>query len=522
MYSWGSGLGCVGGGEEGKEVVGEEVGVKALRAEKKRRKKTHGLLLRAAGGKGQFLFTPHVGFPSDARRGRARGAPEMTADDERAGRIRRSRGSIRPPPRKKQRGASPSRGRGLDWYAAECAAKKGCEGRFKIMGGKGEVLAGEMEDSSDLWRARDVDGLIAALRRDGYLFLRGILPREAVEKGRVAALAALAREAPHLFAEDGGGRKKHTLVPGAANLGLLSRQHIAALPEVRAVVESDELFDLAEALLEGDLANKEVGGEEAGAARNDCVGAELPSPPVPSPVSSSGGRGGRGGGAITTAYKWFRAVGGGEFTGVHTDRVFLGDGSDRLITAWLPFSEVRLEDGPLMVARGSHRSTAFAKLRSTYGASRVGHDGTRSGWLTDDAAALPAMLCRPRDDGAGGKKRNQRRGGVGGGGGGDGGGASSPPPESGGEVTPEVDWRTSHFRPGDVAVITIDTVHMSAANCSAGTGEGSGAARVRVSCDTRWQPAGERTDPRVRLWRRRSARGVVVDQPRVGGREVAF
>ena len=243
---------------------------------------------------------------------------------------------------------------------------------------------------------------------------------------------------------------------------------------------------------------------------------------------------------------------GEEFTGVHTDRVFLGKGTHRLVTAWLPFGEVRVDDGALMVARCSHRSETFAHLRATYGTSTVGGDGTRSGWVTDDAAALPAMLLRR---GVGDKKT---RGGGGGGGDdadidgdddgaagecddGDGSGG-----DGGGGGVPEVDWRTAHFQPGDVAVLTIDTVHMSAANCSAGSGGGAAggagasgasvgasgaagaaagaaarAARVRVSCDTRWQPACEPTDPRLKVWRRRaSGGGGVLDQLRLDGREV--
>ena len=42
----------------------------------------------------------------------------------------------------------------------------------------------------------------------------------------------------------------------------------------------------------------------------------------------------------TTGYKWLRAVAKGEFTGLHCDKVFLGRGSQRLLTAWLPLSQV--------------------------------------------------------------------------------------------------------------------------------------------------------------------------------------
>ena len=44
---------------------------------------------------------------------------------------------------------------------------------------------------------------------------------------------------------------------------------------------------------------------------------------------------------ITTGYKWLRAVCEGEFTGVHTDKVFLGRGSSRVLTAWVPLGQVR-------------------------------------------------------------------------------------------------------------------------------------------------------------------------------------
>ena len=43
---------------------------------------------------------------------------------------------------------------------------------------------------------------------------------------------------------------------------------------------------------------------------------------------------------ITTGYKWLRAVCKGEFTGVHTDKVFLGRGSPRVLTAWVPLGQV--------------------------------------------------------------------------------------------------------------------------------------------------------------------------------------
>ena len=44
------------------------------------------------------------------------------------------------------------------------------------------------------------------------------------------------------------------------------------------------------------------------------------------------------------------------------------------------------------VCQASHRSRAFERLRSTYGQSSVGKDGTLSGWLTDNGASLQHLV----------------------------------------------------------------------------------------------------------------------------------
>mmetsp|Transcript_4482 Transcript_4482/g.10965 ORF Transcript_4482/g.10965 Transcript_4482/m.10965 type:complete len:315 (+) Transcript_4482:215-1159(+) len=235
-------------------------------------------------GGGQVDDTWEKTGAAEGRRGRRREAPTATTADEEALEARQA-------PRKRPRDGGG--GDGDNTNDANDDKNEEEEGDdydapFSIMGGKGEVLARCMVDSSQLWVARDIDALRATLHRDGYLLLRGMLPRADVEAARAAALAALAAERPHLFAAEAGSGNGNDsngnggttsgdgsspppplnglLVPGASNLGLLSRQHIAAMPEVRAVVEADALFDLAEALL-------------------DCSG-----------VSCNGGSGGGGGG----------------------------------------------------------------------------------------------------------------------------------------------------------------------------------------------------------------------------------
>ena len=319
-----------------------------------------------------------------------------------------------------------------------------------MKGGTGTVSAGFMRDSGALWRdRRDDQALRDRLAEDGYVMLRGALDPSAVRDAAATALASLRRSRPEAFASaDDAAIDGDVLVAGAQNLGLLSMPEVAELPEVRHVLEHDSLFALADALLHRDPDDLDDG-------------------------------------AITAKYKWLRAVAGGEFTGVHVDRVFLGGGGhDRLVTLWIPLSAVRRECGPIMVAAGSHRSNAFAKLRQSYGRSSVGKDGTVSGWITDDASHLPGMLRDMNDDGG----------------------------DVDTDVDADVDWRTADFEPGDVVALSADVVHLSASNESGSIGNGKGA-RVRLSCDTRWQPRSERTDPRIRVWRRRLG-GDVVDEVR--------
>eukprot|EP00058_Branchiostoma_floridae_P027131 XP_002612622.1 hypothetical protein BRAFLDRAFT_78751 [Branchiostoma floridae] len=48
-------------------------------------------------------------------------------------------------------------------------------------------------------------------------------------------------------------------------------------------------------------------------------------------------------------------------------------------------------------------------------------------------------------------------------------------------------WKSADFQAGDVLIFTMRTVHMSTVNSTQ---------FARVSCDTRWQPAGLPCDPR--------------------------
>ncbi len=163
---------------------------------------------------------------------------------------------------------------------------------------------------------------------------------------------------------------------------------------------------------------------------------------------------------ITPAYKWTRAVAPGEFTGVHCDSKFVGGTPERTLTAWLPLGDVPLPMGGLLVAAASHRLRSFAAVRERYLSAPLGADGTASGWLCRDAADVAAHLPR----------------------------GAAPP-----------DWRAADVGAGDVVILRMDCLHMTARNVSD---------RIRTSCDTRWQPAGEARDGRITHWRDRCGRRV--------------
>lgn len=283
-----------------------------------------------------------------------------------------------------------------------------------VMAGTEVVQAADMRDSTDLFERSNWRQLRDRLQQDGYLMLRGVLDATSIAEARAFLLKELHAARPECFAP-GVCCSQARAAEGAKALGLLSRQDLAAAPQVAAVLESPQLFQLMAGLLQEEV--------------------------------------------ITTGFKWLRAVACSEFTGLHTDRVFLGRGSARLLTAWLPLGEVPPRQGSLLVAAGSHRLPAFAAVRADYGVSQVGADGTRSGWLSDSGASLAAHIAGP------------------------------------------VDWRVADCHPGDVVILGLDTLHMSASNeCSP--------SRIRLSCDTRWQPAADARDPRLAVWRSAAECGV--------------
>jgi hypothetical protein len=128
------------------------------------------------------------------------------------------------------------------------------------------------------------------------------------------------------------------------------RQDIAQSPEVKSVLEHKNLFELCKQLaIQQCLQNNE-------STSNIQI--------------------------TTTIYKWLRAVSPSLYTGPHLDCIYL-DNHD-FISIWIPFGYIEPSAGTLVCVEQSHTCPQLAQFRSTYGTTKVGNDGTKSGWYTTD------------------------------------------------------------------------------------------------------------------------------------------
>ena len=156
-------------------------------------------------------------------------------------------------------------------------------------------------------------------------------------------------------------------------------------------------------------------------------------------------------------FTWLRVIPTGQGTPCHCDWVYMGRGSRRLMTCWVPYVDVPLEVGGLMLLEGSFRQEKKLK-----------------GYLERDVDTYcenrPGDVQRVKDNG----------------------GQSFP-----GYLSQRPDllpkqfdgrWLTAEaFRPGDFITFRMDMVHGSLDNHTD---------RVRMSTDTRYQPASEPADER--------------------------
>ena len=267
---------------------------------------------------------------------------------------------------------------------------------------------GELLDSGDLAAGGDDEALRARMDRDGYLFLRGYLNR--------AEVLAARREITARLAEAGALDPAHPVMDAVAPAGGGS----PFTPDAAVGNEPMHRVLYTGAML--------------------ALYARLFGEPV-----------------RHFDFTWLRTIPPGPGSKPHCDNVYMGRGSHRLCTAWVPIGDVPIQMGGLMILENSHR-----------------HAGKLRPYLSRDVDAY----CTNRAD--------------------------APLIESGAKLWQDWDgvlsqnpvslreklggrWLTAEFRAGDLLTFSMATVHASLDNQTD---------RVRISSDTRYQPAGDPVDER--------------------------
>ncbi len=155
-------------------------------------------------------------------------------------------------------------------------------------------------------------------------------------------------------------------------------------------------------------------------------------------------------------YTWVRCKGGRQGcqpTYPHYDIVYMGRGTDKLVTAWMPLGDVPCAMGGLLILENSHRLAELRRGYARFDVDRVcGNrpDGRPDrewegdfGWYSADAFKVQRSF--------GGR------------------------------------WLTANYRAGDLLLFSMYTMHCSMDNQTD---------RFRLSTDSRYQPAGEAIDER--------------------------
>ncbi len=155
-------------------------------------------------------------------------------------------------------------------------------------------------------------------------------------------------------------------------------------------------------------------------------------------------------------FKWLRAIGPGLGTPAHSDWVYMSRGTPNLLTCWIPYGDVPLEVGGLMILEKSHLQAAriknylnvdvdsYCENRPRDAALAKAGKWTHQGWLSDRSDTLPEKF--------------------------------------------QTRWLTAReWRMGDLLTFNMQMIHGSLDNTTD---------RIRLSSDTRYQRASEPADER--------------------------
>lgn len=267
---------------------------------------------------------------------------------------------------------------------------------------------GELERSDGLWNDGDAAGLRERMKQDGYLYLPDILNTENVLEVRRLVTDRLAAEG--------------LLNPAYPSMDAICIDNVDVKFRPDLTENNPALHRL---LYEGELVKffTEFLGE---------------------PVRHFD-------------FTWFRAISPGKGTQPHCDIVYMGRGTQKLFTSWVPMGEVPLSLGGLMILEKSH-------LQS----------GKISNYLSRDVDEF--CLNQTSGEGSSQEKKERTWGGE----------LSKNPVKLREKLGGR--WLTSsQFNPGDVLIFTMHTVHASLDNQTQA---------FRFSSDSRYQAASEPADER--------------------------
>ncbi len=296
----------------------------------------------------------------------------------------------------------------------------------------GNPLGSSLDDFAQLRRSDEVLHDTEALRRrmdeDGYLFLPGLLNVDEVNAARLEVMNRLneigALDPAHPVSEGVASEKE--INPAAT--GPFMPRMANDNPQLDQVIHEGPLIDFFTRFLGGPVRHYD--------------------------------------------YTWFRCKRPGttHATNPHLDIVYMGRGTKELFSAWVPYGDVPLQMGGLMVLEGSHLN---AELKAGYGSTDVDLYCSNEG---DAEAVVEAARAEERPltaeeqkairwNSTGSYSKD----------------AIAAREELGGR------WLTNDYRMGDLLIFSMYTMHASSDNHTD---------RLRISSDSRYQLASDPVDDR--------------------------
>lgn len=159
------------------------------------------------------------------------------------------------------------------------------------------------------------EALRVRMERDGYLFLPGFLDRDDVRAAR------------------------HAICEELANEGFLEVNEPVEAAIAKAGTDMAFRPDIANGDGAGKLIRKVIYGERIMRFFSGFLGGE----------------------ATHYDFTWMRAIAPGLGSQAHCDVIFMGRGTKNLFTAWVPFGDIPLDVGGLLLIEGSHHNEQVRK-----------------------------------------------------------------------------------------------------------------------------------------------------------------